>query len=73
MLSSDLFEESGVITYEEETTILEVVEEASTATEEDGTIIVTTESGDRIVVRPTDQQEKMRMEQLHILPAMDRK
>lgn len=73
MLLSDLFEESGVITYEEETTILEVVEEASTATEEDGTIIATTESGDRIVVRPTDQQEKMRMEQLHILPAMDRK
>ena len=73
MLSSVLFEESGVMTYEEETTILEVVEEASTATEEDGTIIATTESGDRIVVRPTDQQEKMRMEQLHILPAMDRK
>lgn len=42
----------------EETTKIEVVEEASATTEEDGSITVTTESGEEIKVKPTDKQEK---------------
>lgn len=42
----------------EETTKIEVVEEASATTEEDGSITVTTESGEKILVKPTDKQEK---------------
>lgn len=42
----------------EETTVIEVSEEASSTAKEDGTIIVTTESGEKILVKPTDKQEK---------------
>lgn len=41
-----------------ETTVIEVVEEASATTEEDGSITVKTESGEEIKVKPTDKQEK---------------
>lgn len=43
---------------EEEPTIIEVTEEASATTEEDGSITVKTESGEKIKVKPTDKQEK---------------
>lgn len=43
---------------EEEPTIIEVNEEASATTEEDGSITVKTESGEEIKVKPTDKQEK---------------
>ena len=42
----------------EETTKIEVIEEASATTEEDGSITVKTESGEEIKVKPTDKQEK---------------
>ena len=42
----------------EETTIIEVNEEASATKEEDGSITVKTESGEEIKVKPTDKQEK---------------
>ena len=42
----------------EETTVIEVVEEASATKEEDGSITVKTESGEEIKVKPTDKQEK---------------
>ena len=42
----------------EETTVIEVTEEASATTEEDGSITVKTESGEEIKVKPTDKQEK---------------
>lgn len=42
----------------EETTVIEVSEEASATTEEDGSITVKTESGEEIKVKPTDKQEK---------------
>ena len=43
---------------EEESTVIEVVEEASATKEEDGSITVKTESGEEIKVKPTDKQEK---------------
>lgn len=42
----------------EETTVIEVSEEASATKEEDGSITVKTESGEEIKVKPTDKQEK---------------
>ena len=42
----------------EETTIIEVNEEASATKEEDGSITVKTESGEEIKAKPTDKQEK---------------
>lgn len=42
----------------EETTVIEVSEEAVATTEEDGSITVTTESGEEIKVQTTDKQEK---------------
>ena len=42
----------------EETTKIEVIEEASATTEEDGSITVKTESGEEIKVKTTDKQEK---------------